>query len=102
MKKSMIIMLLSLLVLCLLGCQKTPEDPVVINKNDGKLEEIIMATTKPDDIEVEQNNEVINNYTNIEWTEDYQVKNITYKFNLKPEAKEDCLYPVYKMKQTEL
>ncbi len=45
--KRFLIMLLAGITLCMSACQPTPENPVVISKNDGKLEESIYGTPAP-------------------------------------------------------
>ncbi len=48
MKKRIMRSMIAVCVLFLLaGCQPTPEEPVVVNKNDGKLEEKMQATPAP-------------------------------------------------------
>lgn len=41
MKKLICLSLLTIILLILNGCQPTPENKIVINKNDGILDEII-------------------------------------------------------------
>ncbi|MDO4565677.1 MAG: DUF6034 family protein [Clostridia bacterium] len=45
MKRAWIIALVAILLLT--GCQPTPEEDIVVNKGEGKLEEIISATAAP-------------------------------------------------------
>ncbi len=45
--KKFLIMLLAGITLCMSACQQTPENPIVISKNDGKLEESIYGTPAP-------------------------------------------------------
>ncbi len=45
--KKFLIMLLAGITLCMSACQQTPEEPVVISKNDGKLKSIIYGEPAP-------------------------------------------------------
>lgn len=70
------------------ACQPTPETPVVINKNDGKLEEKFAQTEAPEaKYEAPQM-----------WEDNFTRGKLTVNIKAEPQVPEVSAYPVVKMK----
>ena len=52
--KRLIVCSIILTFALLLGCQPTPENEIITNRNDGTLEDIIQMTAPPSNVEIEQ------------------------------------------------
>ena len=85
---------ISFILFCV-GCQPTPDIPIVVNKNDGKLEEIINTTPEATPQETKQT-------LNIEpWKETYTLPTVVC--NIEPEiiVPENNVFPVLKIQQSD-
>lgn len=84
------------LLLFLIGCQPTPESPVVINKNDGKLAEIIAATANPDAADAADTI-----FQAEAWNEEYTLPLFSCHFRAEVLVPEAGVFPVYKIQSAQ-
>ncbi len=79
------------------ACQPTPEEPIVVNKNDGKLEETIEQAGSADK---EENAEAIVNNIPERWTGEYTENNggVTFTVDAPIEGAELEKYPVVEVR----
>ncbi len=85
-------LILITLTILLCGCQPTPEKPAVINKVDGKLQNIIQSTPVPDASDATRKIT-----TETQWTELYCTENLKCEFNAQIILPDANSFPVYKV-----
>jgi hypothetical protein len=73
------------------ACQPTPEKPPVVNKGDGKLEEIIEAAPEPAPTAYDPGVST--------WVETYTLPNLECEINADVVTPDTNIFPVYNMKQ---
>lgn len=87
-------MLIICIILLCVGCQPTPDIPAVVNKNDGKLEEIINTTPEVTPQETKQT-------LNIEpWKETYTLPTVVCTIEPEIVLPENNIFPVLKIQQS--
>ncbi len=87
------ILIICIILLCV-GCQPTPETPIVVNKNDGKLEEIIHTTPEATPQETKQT-------LNVEpWKETYTLPTVVCTIEPEIIVPENNVFPVLKIQQS--
>lgn len=78
------------------GCQSTPEKPVVVNKGDNKLQEIIRSTPLPTG-QGTNINQGIKALNGSQWTEKYSITNLDCDINAQISVPNTDAFPVYKV-----
>lgn len=79
-----------ILILTFFGCQATPDKPAVVNKNDGKLEEIINTAPNTESEQI----------TNIKkWEEQYSIHNLECKISADVILPDTVVFPVFEIKK---
>ncbi len=85
--KKFLIMLLAGITLCMSACQQTPENPVVISKNDGTLESVIYGDAAP-----------LGKYEAPEtWQEEFENGLLKIRINANISVPDVDAYPVYRV-----
>lgn len=106
-----VICLIILISLLLSACQATPQNSVVINKNDGKLEKIISSqavdseqTIIPDKTDNKNNESGDKSETGVlseKWSQTYNLQGLDCSINADIILPKKTEFPVYKIKQRE-
>lgn len=100
--RKMIYFLILIVLLIFIGCQKTPDEEVIINKGDGRLENIITgpAAVLQTPVVNSISNDKIENTTHTEtWRETYKIPNLICNINAEIILPSTNNFPVYKVKQ---
>lgn len=90
--KTFILVIAIILVFC--GCQATPEEPVVINKGDNKLQETIQSTPAPTSIDA-----VSQLISESQWVETYEITKLECDIDANIITPDSHVFPVYKVKK---
>jgi hypothetical protein len=93
-----------IILLIFFGCQKTPEEEVVVNKGDGELEEVIAGSAAPQQAIVTEGNsngnDVSKGITYSEaWIETYEIPHLICNIKADVTVPAANEFPVYKVRQ---
>jgi len=89
MKSKVVLLVLLIPMLMFSACQPNPEEEILINKGDGKLEEIIEFVLEITEQEIDAG----------KWVETYTIPKLECKINAEVVLPERRIFPVYKVRQ---
>lgn len=88
MKSKVVLLAILIATLMLSACQPSPEKEIVVNKGDGKLEEIIASSPAITEQAIEAG----------KWVETYTIPQLECNINAEVVLPEQKIFPVYKVK----